>query len=204
VDKTLPFCKIQPFSPRFRLVSFMRRQSYFSQILTPLAGLGMVLCLMGAAMAQSTSNPSGLPLPRFASTRSAPINVRVGPGTRYDLAWTYVKAGQPVEIIQEFDTWRKIRDAEGEVGWIHQNLLSGRRIGQVMPWSSEQTGLRQKPSEDAPVRAWLGSGFLVVINACEDAWCTVEATPAAEGSKTYKGFVPQSRLWGVYPDETFD
>ena len=59
-----------------------------------------------AAIAQDIG-PSGLPLPRFVSTRSAPINVRVGPGTRYDIAWVFKQPGLPVEITQEYDTWRK-------------------------------------------------------------------------------------------------
>ena len=56
------------------------------------------------SMAMAAEGPSGLPLPRFVTTRSNPINVRVGPGTKYGVAWVYVKAGTPVEIIQEFDT----------------------------------------------------------------------------------------------------
>ena len=153
------------------------------------------------ALAQSANNPSGLPLPRFASTRSEPVNVRVGPGTRYDIAWTYIKAGQPVEIIQEFDTWRKIRDVEGDTGWVHQNLLSGRRVALVAPWAKAETGLLRKAEETAPVRAWLGAGFLVGIDACEKSWCRIEAENAG---KTYAGYVPQNKLWGVYPNEEFN
>ena len=67
--------------------------------------------------------PSGLKLPRFVSTRSAPINVRVGPGTKYDVAWMFNKPGLPVEIVQEYDTWRKVRYIDGDEGWIHQGLL---------------------------------------------------------------------------------
>lgn len=159
------------------------------------------------AQAQSANNPSGLPLPRFASTRSEPINVRVGPGTRYDIAWVYVKSGQPVEIIQEFDTWRKIRDVDGEEGWVHQNLLSGRRAGLVMPWANEgQTGLRERQSQDASVRAWLTPGLLVEIDNCKQGWCAVRASFTPEGgrTKTYAGYVRQPDLWGVYPNEEFD
>ncbi len=87
--------------------------------------------------AQENANPSGYPLPRFASLRSEPINVRKGPGIRYEVAWVFVKEGLPVEIIQEFDTWRKIRDLDGQEGWIHQNLLSGRRTGYIAPWNPE-------------------------------------------------------------------
>ncbi|MDD9332164.1 MAG: SH3 domain-containing protein, partial [Bartonella sp.] len=69
--------------------------------------------------------PSGLPLPRFASIKSARVNMRVGPGNNYPIIFTYQKQGLPIEIIQEYDQWRKVRDAEGDEGWIYQSLLSG-------------------------------------------------------------------------------
>src|SRR5690606_32151677 len=83
--------------------------------------------------AAAQDNPSGLKLPRFVSTRSNPINVRVGPGTKYDIAWNYLVSGVPVEIVQEFDTWRKIRDVDGDEGWVHQSLLVGTRAGYATP-----------------------------------------------------------------------
>ena len=33
----------------------------------------------------------------------------------------------PVEVIAEYDTWRKIRDWQGTVGWVHQSMLDGGR-----------------------------------------------------------------------------
>ncbi|CDP52111.1 SH3 domain-containing protein [Paradevosia shaoguanensis] len=169
----------------------------------------LILALQPAyALAQSaTGNPSGLPLPRFVTTRSTPINVRVGPGTKYDIAWVYVKAGLPVEIVQEFDTWRKIRDLDGSEGWVHQNLLSGGRAGYVAPWSSgQQIPLRSKAAEEAGVRAYLTSGFRVEISKCDGAWCEVSATdhPANGRPTTYTGYLPQGDLWGVYQGEKFD
>src|SRR5690606_20036163 len=118
------------------------RPTLFARLLRPLrAALASVLAaaalLAAAPVLAAGTNPSGLPLPRFATTRSTPINVRVGPGTRYAVAWVDVKAGTPVEIIQEFDTWRKIRDVDGAEGWVHQNLLSGKRAGIAAPWRDE-------------------------------------------------------------------
>jgi len=191
------------------------RPSFAALFRNGLARLEQALCLLvaccclaiGPAAAQSADNPSGLPLPRFASTRSEPINVRVGPGTRYDIAWTYVKSGQPVEIINEFDTWRKIRDVDGEEGWIHQNLLSGRRTGLITPWSqSGQVAIRAGQSETADVRAWLTPGYLVEIDNCRNLWCAVkaESNPANGRVRSYIGFVPQTDLWGAYPGEDFN
>ena len=150
---------------------------------------------------------SGLALPRFATTRSTPINVRLGPGTKYDVAWIYRKSGVPVEIVQEFDTWRKIRDVDGSEGWVHQQLLSGNRAGYITPDSTQTTvTLRANKADDASPRAVLGKGFRVQIKQCDGAWCEATAVNQPEGgrSSSYSGFLHQSEIWGVYPDEAFD
>jgi SH3-like domain-containing protein len=160
-----------------------------------------------AALADEKTNPSGLPLPRFVTTRSTPINVRVGPGTRYDVAWIYLKAGTPVEIVAEFDTWRKIRDVDGSEGWVHQNLLSGKRAGLVAPWSAdERIALLSGRSAEGGVRAYLTPGFRVEIDECDGMWCEVAATDHPQNGRpaTYQGYLPQNALWGVYDGENFD
>src|SRR5690606_21222960 len=122
--------------------------------------------------------------------------------TRYAIAWVYVKAGTPVEIVQEFDTWRKIRDVDGSEGWVHQNLLSGKRAGIAAPWrQGEQIPLLSQKGATDRVRAYLGPGFRVEIKRCDGAWCEVSA---AAQNATYSGFLPQSELWGVYQGEAFD
>lgn len=169
------------------------------------------LCICAAALwpspgfaqqeASKTGSATGLPLPRFVSTRSQPINVRVGPGTRYNIAWVFKKPDLPVEIIQEFDVWRKIRYVDGEEGWIHQNLLSGARTALTRPFGTAgRTGLYTRPEEGAPVRAWLSKDFLVHVDDCDGAWCKV-TTPAGNSAKSYTGYVVQFELWGVYPGE---
>ena len=68
------------------------------------------------AQAQTAAKgPSGLPLPRFVTLKSKRVNLRIGPGTDYAVSWLYLKSGLPVEIIQEYDNWRRIRDADGTV-----------------------------------------------------------------------------------------
>lgn len=178
----------------------------FSGLCRRLACLAVLSLLVTPALAQA-SNPSGLPLPRFATTRSEPTNVRVGPGEKYDIAWTYVKSGLPVEIIQEFDTWRKIRDVDGDEGWVHQNLLTGTRTGYVTPiMAGGEIALRANRSDDAGVRARLGPGLKVTIKECDGDWCEVSATNQDDSQRgvTYSGYLHQEELWGVYPDEVFD
>ena len=150
--------------------------------------------------AAAEKNEDGLPLPRFATTRSAPINVRVGPGQKYDLAWIFNKSGMPVEITAEFDIWRKIRDFDGSEGWVQQNLLSGTRAGLVAPWKKEgDVPLLANAAEGANVRAYLGPGFKVDVKRCDGTWCQVDANSGG----TYTGYVKETDLWGVYQGEVF-
>jgi SH3-like domain-containing protein len=166
-------------------------------------GLFLTILMLGflsCEQSRAQEDDSGS-LPRFASTRAQPINVRVGPGTRYDIAWEFKKSGLPVEIIQEFDVWRKIEYIDGEQGWIHQNLLTKRRSAITRPFNAAgRTAIYAQPLEGAKVRAWLEAGFLVTIKKCENGWCEVE-TPSAEGVRRFAGHIVQFELWGVYPDE---
>src|SRR4051812_28309713 len=70
---------------------------------------------------------SGLPVPRFVSLKPDDVNVRTGPGTRYPIQWVYHRSGLPVEIVDEYDVWRKIRDSDGTTGWVHKTMLEGKR-----------------------------------------------------------------------------
>lgn len=140
--------------------------------------------------------PSGLPLPRFVSLKSSRVNVRRGPGQDYDVAWVYVRAGMPVEIIQEFENWRRIRDWEGDEGWVFHSLLSGRRTVMVAPWErSSQASLRRAAGMDSNVVAYLEPGVVAEASQCNGAWCRIRG----EG---FDGWIEQDGLWGVYPGET--
>src|SRR5688572_19009902 len=78
--------------------------------------LAFAACTGGAQPAQAQTaaqnvarGPSGLPIPRFVSLKSGRVNARVGPGLNYAVEWLYMKPGLPMEILQEYDNWRKVR-----------------------------------------------------------------------------------------------
>src|SRR5512136_1372540 len=101
-----------------RLSSAIRRPE--SRILTGLyAILGIIALIFTApALAQEPQKGpvSNLPLPRYVSLKSDRVNVREGPSKEHPTVWIYQRAGLPVEITAEFETWRKIRDSEGAEG----------------------------------------------------------------------------------------
>ncbi|WP_245415818.1 MULTISPECIES: SH3 domain-containing protein [Mesorhizobium] len=141
--------------------------------------------------------PSGLPLPRFVSLKSGRVNVRTGPGINYAVEWLYLKAGLPMEILQEYDNWRRVRDSEGAEGWVNQSLLSGKRTALVAPWQKGKDihiNLMYEPDTKSSIVAILEPGVVGKIKTCNGAWC--EAT--FDGNS---GWISQSLIWGAYPDE---
>jgi SH3-like domain-containing protein len=140
------------------------------------------------------SGEKNLPVPRFASLRSAEVNVRVGPGKHYPVEWTFVRAHMPVEIIAEFYTWRKIQDWQGSGGWVHQSMLSGTRTGIV---TDKERLCRNDDRGDAAPLVRLEPGVMVKISKCKGSWCKIQV----DG---YKCWVERSDIWGVYPNEKVD
>ena len=135
---------------------------------------------------------TGFPLPRFVSLKRDKVNVRKGPNETFDIAWTYTRKNLPIEIISEYDNWRKIRDHLGAEGWIFHSLLSGSRYALVNPW--KQGGfftIHSEKSEATKIVAKLETGTLGQISDCDGDWCKITID-------TYQGFIKQEFLWGIY------
>src|SRR5471032_2415903 len=86
-----------------------------------------------AATGEQTGSATGLTLPRYASLKTDRVNLREGPSKDHPTKWVFQRAGLPVEITAEFETWRKVRDSEGAEGWVLHSLLSGKRTALVSP-----------------------------------------------------------------------
>jgi SH3-like domain-containing protein len=141
---------------------------------------------------------TGLPVPRFVSLKAGRVNVRIGPGEDYKIAWVFTRPGLPIEVIQEYDTWRRIRDSDGTVGWVFQSLLSGKRTAVVAPWASgDPRPIRTSAGPDAPIAAYLPPGVTAEIDGCSAGWCRLQGD-------RFRGWISQDQLWGVYPGEEID
>ena len=137
---------------------------------------------------------SGLPVPRFATLRADEVNVRTGPGVRYPVEWVFVYRNMPVEIISEFDTWRRVRDWQGTVGWVHQSMLSGRRMIIVVDGVQP---LHREADTDAPVIARVQKKVLGRLLECRKLWCRIEVSG-------HRGWMRRAQFWGAYQDERID
>jgi SH3-like domain-containing protein len=154
-----------------------------------------LLSLLAPAPVLAQAARENLPVPRFVSLRSEEVNLRTGPGVRYPVEWVFVRRQMPVEILQEFENWRRVRDREGTEGWVHQSMLTGRRTGVVLGEAGRARDLKRRPEDAAPALARVEPGVIVTLIECAGAWCRTEAGG-------FRGWLPRDAIWGVYAQET--
>ena len=148
--------------------------------------------------AKSSIAGSGLPIPRFVSIASARVNLRVGPGRQFPIAWILQRRHLPVEVIGEFEHWRKIREPGGDVGWVHKTMLSGKRMAMVI--GNSKTGAPIPAYEKAALGKMVlmaEDGAIGEISTCKEEWCAIAFEKDG-------GWMRRDTLWGVYPAEEFN
>ena len=158
----------------------------------PLAALLILSCLTAPAPAQQDDQPtpSGQAVPRFVSLKFDVANGRSGPSRAHPVAWRYVRAGLPMEVVAETPDWRRVRDPDGELTWMHRSILSGRRT--VV--TTDDTPLRARADADASAEAIAEAGVILALERCRTGWCRVEG-------QGYRGWARADALWGVYANE---
>ena len=165
----------------------MARQKRFGGAL-----LGVVLSLGAAHALAAEDDANGLKLPRFVSLDADKVNLRAGPGQRYPIEWVLTRRDTPVEIIAQFENWRRIREWDGTIGWVQQNLLTGKRHAIVA--KGEIRAVHYQPNPASALVARAEPGVIGRLTECREAWCRFETASVS-------GWVRRADLWGVYPDE---
>lgn len=139
----------------------------------------------------AAKTPSGFKVPRYVSLKYSTSNGRTGPSTNHPVAWQYKKRGLPMIVVAETETWRKVRDVNGDESWMKRRLLDGKRMVLVR---SEIT-LRAKPSSNSRAQATAGKGALLELNGCDTKnWCRV-----TDADSQISGYALRSMLWGAAP-----
>ena len=144
------------------------------------------------SFAETFGKETGLKIPRFVSTKSDNINLRVGPSINYPIILKYVVNNLPLEIIQEHGEWRKIIDYQKNSGWIHKSLLKGNRNGIIISKKNNSAPLFNNPEGNEVGQ--IGIKNIVSIKKCVISWCKI--------SILEKNFwINIENIWGVYSGE---
>lgn len=149
------------------------------------------------AQGPADEGETGLTIPRFVSLRSNHINARSGPGARYPIEWVYMQKSAPVEIIAEFELWRKIKDWQGSESWVHKSMFSGKRSVKVI--TPGENNVYAKDDFKAKIIAKVEDEVVGEIEKCpvNNSFCKIKFA-------SITGWVPRQNLYGIYPEEIID
>ncbi len=134
-------------------------------------------------------------IPYFASIRSEDAHIRTGPSVRYPIQWIYKRGSWPVEVTATFERWRKINDISGEVGWIHESLLTLNR--NVIVNSKKTQEIYALPITSSAVILKAENGVVANLMQCKNDWCKISL-------EDKKGWIEEKYLWGVSSSEVVE
>lgn len=158
------------------------------------AAMALGATTAAAAEAREIGPVTQLPIPRFVSMKAQEGNVRRGPSLSHRIDWIYRRKDLPLQITAEHGHWRRVKDRDGQGGWVHYSLLSGVRTALV---EADEIPLLMKPVAGSPENARVRRGVVARVDRCLPEWCRLRAGG-------YRGWTRKSALWGIGPSEEFD
>lgn len=141
----------------------------------------VVFCLFSASLLHAEK----------LSIKGDSVNLRSGPGLKFNILWEYGE-GFPVKIIERKKDWVKIKDFEDDTGWIHESLLVDRphMIVKANRGRDEKINIRQGPSAEDKIvgKAYYGVVFETVQQ--QSGWVEVKHESGLSG------WISSVLLWG--------
>ena len=91
------------------------------------------------------------------------------------MLFIYKRRDYPVEVLAAYESWRRVRDVDGTVGWVSQTMISDTRT--VLVTGKDKAPLRTSPSATAPAAAEAEPG--VVASSRRASLSSARSRPAA-------------------------
>ena len=149
-----------------------------------LLALAAVPALIAHVPARAADEDNG---PYWASLRTQPANLRVGPGREYRISWVYVRAGLPVKVLRTIGGWRLVEDIDGARGWMLAQFLARARSATVKGGMAE---IRENADGTGRLLWRAEPGVTGKLGDCGPTWCQFDI----DGRR---GFVAKAAVWGA-------
>ena len=130
----------------------------------------------------------------WLSQKHGEASLREGPGYNYRILWLYRHKGYPFALTASYDAWRRVRDADGIVGWMHVSMLSDQRT--VLVTGKTDTPLRAGSAANARVIGKAQPGAVARLKTCTPTACEIAAGDL-------DAWIDRKKLFGVDADEVF-
>jgi SH3-like domain-containing protein len=134
------------------------------------------------------------PAPYFMSLGRDKVYLREGPSYQHRVLWIYRRKGLPVEVLTEYDIWRRVKDSDGTTGWVSRVMLAGQRT--IVVTSQKAAPVRDRNNPRAHVIAFAQHGVVAKLEACEPTACRISAGGT-------EGWIKKQDIWGVGVGEVF-
>lgn len=158
----------------------------YPHIMMPLALSAMTGGLAAIALPTPVSAQAAQEVPYWASISQPVARMRKGPSPDLPAIWEYRREDLPVKVLERYQTWRKIEDPDGTIGWMAARLLSAQRTGYVI---DEIRAMHVDPNDSSPV-AWRAQpGVVGRLSDCADGWCYFDV-------KGRRGYIRAEHVWG--------
>ncbi len=145
--------------------------------------------LFAAAVALSAPLHADDPkTPYWASIRSNEVNMRVGPGEDYRIAWVFHRQHLPLKVLRLKEGWRLVQDPDGAQGWVLARLLTRERSGFVT--GQQPAEMHEQANGNSRLLWRLAPGVVGKLGDCGSGWCQFAVGPR-------QGYVEQTRVWGA-------
>ncbi|MFC1488475.1 SH3 domain-containing protein [Thermodesulfobacteriota bacterium] len=119
------------------------------------------------------------------SVAGSVANIRSGPGTTHGILWSVGKY-YPFNVLKKSGAWYRLRDFEGDEGWIHKSLV--RNIPSVIT-KNEKCNIRSGPGTQYKMLITVGKGIPFKIIKRKANWLNIQH---ADGDK---GWIHASLVW---------
>ncbi len=140
-------------------------------------------CLNSAAISAQSQKKT----PYWVSLDEAEGRMRTGPSTEFPVKWVYKRQNLPLKVVAIHSDWRKVRDPDGDEGWMHVRLLSPQRTALVI--GSGIASLRDTPEATGRIAWRVEPGVVGRVSDCSGIWCRLDVQGRA-------GYIEAERLWG--------
>jgi SH3-like domain-containing protein len=123
---------------------------------------------------------------KFISINHKDAKVRLGPGTQYNIRWKPILY-TPLEVLCKYESWYVVRDHEGDVGWVHESVVSEEPTLIVV---KQEANLRSGPSTEEAKLFTVEKGYTFRVLKKQGQWYQVKD---AEGDT---GWIFEDLVWG--------
>lgn len=144
-----------------------------------LAALALSLCVPGSLVLAQ-------PQASMVSVKVETANMRQGPGTGTAVLWQ-LHHGYPLQVVDRRNTWIKVRDFEGDEGWVSRRL-TGRTAHHVVKVPT--ANLRGGPGTGHRIVGKAEYGELLRTLERRGDWVHVRR------ADQQKGWIARRLLWG--------